>query len=353
QGIYGEITPAQQRATQHIFDNGQHLLNLINDILDLARIGAGQVDLKLGPVLVDDVCVEAIDLIGPMMKAKSQRFSYTRAAGALIIEADVLRLRQILINLLSNAVKFTPEGGELGLEVASEIASGVVRFIVWDRGIGIAPAQQALLFQPFVQLDNRLAREQAGTGLGLALVRQLITLHGGSIELRSAPGQGSTFTVSLPQRTRSATSELLAAWPSPEPAASPASAERALILMAEDDLSVATLMLDYLGAQGYRTAHVSHGDEVLPKIRSLRPQLALIDIQLPGMSGLEIIARLRAELSPSLARTPIIAVTALAMAGDRERCLAAGADDYLSKPVRLDDLSTLVSRTLATRRISS
>ncbi|NTV62143.1 MAG: PAS domain-containing protein, partial [Oscillochloris sp.] len=349
QGIYGEINSAQQRAIQHIFDNGQHLLSLINDILDLARIGAGQVDLKLGPVIVDDVCVEAINLIGPMMKAKAQRFTYTRPAVGLTIEADVLRLRQILINLLSNAVKFTPEGGELGMEITLDSASQLVRFTVWDHGIGIAPAQQAFLFQPFVQLDNRLAREQTGTGLGLALVRQLTTLHGGSIELQSTLGAGSTFTVALPQHNRAVAEDMIT-WATANAPTSALAVDRGLILLAEDDSSVAALLHDYLQAQGYATMHVNHGDEVLPRLRSSPPQLILIDIQLPGMSGLEIIARLRADANQNLARTPIIAVTALAMIGDRERCLAAGANDYLSKPIRLDELGVMITRVLTTHQ---
>ncbi|NNJ11684.1 PAS domain-containing protein [Chloroflexales bacterium ZM16-3] len=346
QGIYGDLTVSQTRAVQQIFDSGQHLLSLINDILDLARIGAGQVELKLGPVIVENVCAEATDLIRPMLSAKGQRFSYTRPPAGLQIEADVLRLRQILINLLSNAVKFTPEGGELGLDVALDPESGVVRFTVWDHGIGIAPAQQPLLFQPFMQLDNRLAREQTGTGLGLALVRQLTVLHGGLIDLRSAPGEGSAFTISLPQRAHIASAVPAVVWPSAQNPAGQTAAARRRILLAEDDRSVATLMIDYLHAQGYEPAHVSHGDEVLARVCDMRPQLALIDIQLPGMNGLEIIARLRANPDQSLARTPIIAVTALAMVGDRERCMAAGANEYLSKPIRLDMLGAMISRML-------
>jgi signal transduction histidine kinase/CheY-like chemotaxis protein len=349
QGIYGSLSAAQQTAARHIFDNGQHLLSLINDILDLARIGAGQIDLKLGPVSVDDVCAEVIDLIGPMAAGKTQRFSYAHPPVGLIINADVLRLRQILINLLSNAVKFTPESGEFGLAVEIDDAAGEVRFVVWDRGIGIAPAHQPLLFQPFVQLDNRLSRTQPGTGLGLALVRQLAVLHGGSVKLRSALGEGSTFTVSLPQRQHHDAYEL----PARQVALSLPSEGQALILLAEDDPSVSALLRDYLGTQGYALVHIDHGDSVLALLRNIRPQLALIDIQLPGTSGLEIIARLRADLDQQLARTPVIAVTALAMVGDRERCFAAGADDYLSKPIRLDELGAAVARALNEQRKTS
>jgi CheY-like chemotaxis protein len=130
----------------------------------------------------------------------------------------------------------------------------------------------------------------------------------------------------------------------------PAPEGQALILLAEDDRSVSSLLRDYLSARGYAVVHVDHGDQVLPLLRNIRPQLALIDIQLPGMSGLEIISRLRADPDLQLSRTPVIAVTALAMVGDRERCFAAGADDYLSKPIRLDELGATVARTLSERR---
>ena len=344
QGIYGNLSAAQQTATQHIFDNGQHLLNLINDILDLARIGAGQIELKLGPVSVGDVCAEVIHLIRPMIESKGQHFSYTQPPVGLIIEADVLRLRQILINLLSNAVKFTPDGGEFGLIVESDTKSDEICFMVWDHGIGIAPAHQPLLFQPFVQLDSRLARTQPGTGLGLSLVRQLTTLHDGSVHLDSVLGEGCTFTVRLPLRQRQDLYKL-PTWQVP---IIPATEGRPLILLAEDDCSVSVLLQDYLSAQGYVLTHIDHGDNVLPLLHDIRPHLALIDIHLPGTSGLEIIAQLRAHPDPYLARTPVIAVTALAMLGDRERCLAAGANDYLSKPIRLDELNMTIARILST-----
>ncbi len=349
QGLYGDLSTTQHRSVQHIFDNGQHLLKLINDILDLARIGAGQVDLKLGPVLVDEACREVIDLLSTLFHSKRQHFHYAPPDTKLSIEADILRLRQILINLLSNANKFTPEGGELGLEIGYEPWRREVSFSVWDHGIGIAPSQQSMLFQPFVQLDSRLARDQPGTGLGLALVRQLVTLHGGRIEVESHLHHGSRFTVILPQQsplpmieTKTVASE--------EPADSVVgqTPKAVHILLAEDDPSVADLLLEYLGYRGYTTSYVAKGDAVIEQIQTLHPHLLLIDIQMPGMSGLDVIARLRADPDPEMARIPIIAITALAMAGDRERCLAAGADDYLSKPVRLETLGATIHRVLTT-----
>ncbi|WP_129627844.1 PAS domain-containing hybrid sensor histidine kinase/response regulator [Candidatus Oscillochloris fontis] len=349
QGLYGDLVEAQQRAVQHIFDNGQHLLRLINDILDLARIGSGQVDLKLGPVFVDDACCEIIDLLSALFQGKKQQFTYTPPEAGLSIEADILRLRQILINLLANASKFTPEGGKLGLEVHYELWRKEVHFCIWDHGIGIAPNQQYMLFQPFVQLDNRLARDQPGTGLGLALVRQLVTLHGGRIEVESRLGEGSRFSVILPQHTPHALIEAIPTHVEEASRASITEPNRTIhILLAEDDPSVADLLLEYLAYQGYSTSYVAKGNEVVENLHTLRPHLLLIDIQMPGMSGLDVIARLRSDPDPEIAQIPIIAITALAMAGDRERCLAAGADDYLSKPVRLENLGSTLRRVLHT-----
>ncbi|EFO79289.1 two-component hybrid sensor and regulator [Oscillochloris trichoides DG-6] len=349
QGLYGALGDAQQRAVQHVFDNGQHLLQLINDILDLARIGAGHVDLKLGPVLVDDACGEVIDLLNGLFQSKKQQFTYTACEAGLSIEADILRVRQILINLLSNASKFTPRGGALGLEIHYDAQRKEVQFCIWDHGIGIAANQQNMLFQPFVQLDDRLARDQPGTGLGLALVRQLVTLHGGRIEVESRVGEGSRFRVFLPQHSPLPILETLSSHTGTPPSHSPPTPNTAIhILLAEDEASVADLLLEYLGYQGYSTNYVGRGNEVIESVHHLRPHLLLIDIQMPGMSGLDVIAHLRADPDPEIAQIPIIALTALAMAGDRERCLAAGADDYLSKPVRLEQLGATIRRVLNT-----
>jgi CheY-like chemotaxis protein len=231
---------------------------------------------------------------------------------------------------------------------------GAVHFTVWDTGIGIAPEDRERLFQPFVQLDSRLARQYPGTGLGLALVRRLVDLHGGSISVESEPGKGSRFTVSLPWQSGDPAGKAETAGSvTPDRITKPArqgrdiamsnpesEAERPLILMAEDNESSIRIVSDYLYAKGYRVVIAGNGSEAIDLVQKERPEVILMDIQMPGMDGLEATRRIRAEAG--LSEIPIIALTALAMRGDRERCLAAGTNDYMSKPISLKKLFEMI-----------
>ena len=199
-GVYGPLTEKQNRSLQAIYESGQHLLDLITDILDLAKLEAGKVELQLAPVGVDEVCQASLQFVGQLAQKKKLRLTLTVDQQVDTVWADARRLKQMLVNLLSNAVKFTPEGGALGLEVAGDAARQLVYFTVWDTGIGIAPENMSQLFKPFVQLDSRLAREYPGTGLGLSLVLDMAELHGGSVAVESegVPNKGSRFTITLP-----------------------------------------------------------------------------------------------------------------------------------------------------------
>jgi CheY-like chemotaxis protein/anti-sigma regulatory factor (Ser/Thr protein kinase) len=281
-------------------------------------------------------------------------------------------LKQILVNLLSNAVKFTLEGGEIGLEVVGNAGQGAVHFTVWDSGIGIASADLEHLFQPFVQLDSNITRKYPGTGLGLALVHRLVDLHGGGVSVESEPGKGSRFIVSLPWQASEPTESAETVEPAkPSPAGSlngqiikfasqdlvtaasnrelegarpltsaAFQAERPLILLAEDNESSLRIVSDYLSAKSYRVVVARNGSEAIELARQERPEVILMDIQMPDMDGLEAMRRIRAEAE--LSKIPIIAVTALAMRGDREKCLAAGANDYMSKPCSLKKLVEMI-----------
>jgi CheY-like chemotaxis protein/anti-sigma regulatory factor (Ser/Thr protein kinase) len=266
--------------------------------------------------------------------------------------ADVRRLKQILINLLANAVKFTPVGGSVGLEVQGDPDQQRVHFIVWDTGIGIAEADIEQLFQPFVQVDSRLARAYEGTGLGLALVARMTKLLGGGVTVSSTVGQGSRFTISLPWQAsgeaiaRDGVSPARVMQEAPRGVATAAQwtpSRSALILLAEDNAANSGMVAEYLEIHGYQVVVAYSGAEAVQHAHADRPDVILMDIQMPGMDGLEAMKHIRAQGSA----TPIIALTALAMPGDQERCLAAGAQAYLTKPVSLQNLREVILSLLA------
>lgn len=345
-GVYGPLNERQVKSVRTIEDSGRHLLDLINDILDVAKIEASQEELELAPVSIEAICEASLGLIKQNALKKQLKVSSTLDSAVTVLWADERRLKQILVNLLTNAVKFTPEGGSVGLEVAGDAERGAVHFAVWDTGIGIAAEDMERLFQPFVQLDSRLSREHTGTGLGLSLVQRLTEMHGGGVSVESEVGRGSRFTVSLPwqetDQARKAKEEGPQDTEPREEPATPGSQQSAVILLAEDTESSIHTVFDYLQSKGYRVIVARNGNETVDLARSESPDLILMDIQMPGMDGLEATRRIRAGAEPAVASVPIIALTALAMPGDRERCLEAGANEYLSKPVSLRQLVNVI-----------
>jgi signal transduction histidine kinase/ActR/RegA family two-component response regulator len=356
-GLYGTMNPKQLRAITQIHESGHHLLSLINDILDLSKVEVGTLELSVTPIEVKDICQASLRFIKQMAMHQQVDVSYLYGSDMDTIHADGRRLKQILINLLTNAVKFTPEGGQVRLEVTSDPFKEIMHFTVTDTGIGIAAEDMPRLFKPFVQIDSSLSRKYEGTGLGLSMVARLTELHGGEISVESEPGQGSRFTVSLPIRDRHfsgpdggqplpdnellfASSRGLAqnAASVPETTLENLRAVTVVptILLAEDDKTGAIVISDYLTAKNYKVVVARNGGTAIETARRLHPDLILMDIQMPGMDGLEAIRQLRAD--NRFDAIPIIALTALAMAGDRERCLQAGANDYISKPVKLSEL---------------
>jgi signal transduction histidine kinase len=195
---FGPLNDRQRQSLQHIATSGQRLLVLINDILDLAAIGAGKITLQLEPAALTPICQASMNQVTAHAQQKRLSITMTIDPALPLLTVDARRLQQVLVNLLSNAVKFTPEGGAIGLVVAADAARQFVELTVWDTGIGIAVDQIDHLFQPFLQLDGRRARQYEGTGLGLALVARLVELHGGSVGVTSEVGRGSRFTISLP-----------------------------------------------------------------------------------------------------------------------------------------------------------
>lgn len=352
--IYGPLNERQQRYVRTIEESGQHLLHLINDILDLSKIEAGKTTLQVTPFPVAEVCRESVKLIQQIASEKHIAVALTVSDERMILNADKRRLKQILVNLLSNAVKFTPRGGQIGLDVVGDRALRVMRLTVWDTGIGIAPEDGPRLFRPFIQLDSSLSRQHEGTGLGLALVYRLTRMHGGSISLESTVNQGSRFTVSLPWALPDATmlnpdggtgGEALPSGGLIGRTESVVTMPPVVVLLAEDNDSNIDTFTGYLTAAYYDVVVVRDGRETLGCARETRPDVILMDIHLPGMDGMEAIRRIRAD--ELLHSVPIIAVTALMMPGDRERCLHAGANAYLSKPISLEELTQAINIQLS------
>jgi PAS domain S-box-containing protein len=340
----GNLNEKQQRYLGMINESGNHLLSLINDILDLAKIESGQIVLNINEVNVQEVCQASIRMVNELAHKKNQQVNLD-VDEIEAFWADERRLKQILVNLLSNAVKFTPENGKLGLEVQGDQKEKRVLFTVWDNGIGIAESDLTRLFRPFVQLDSSLSREATGTGLGLALVAQMTRLHGGSVAVESQPSEGSRFTVILPWEPALATDATLRLKSTGKfRAIKPEAKDRPTILLIEDTKEVTMMITDYLEMAGYKVITAPDGITGIEQAQRNHPALILMDIQMPNIDGLEATRRLRAD--PAFRTVPIIALTALAMRGDRERCLAAGATDYLAKPVSLKKLVQMIEEYL-------
>jgi signal transduction histidine kinase len=357
EGTYGTLTDKQTRSIQTIRESGRHLLALINDILDISKSVADKLEIDVGPVSAVSLCQAALRLVSQEAEKKAI-IVYSEFDEAVdLLVADERRLKQILVNLLANAVKFTAEGGEIGLQVAGDSDNQMVHFTVWDTGVGIAEDQMADLFEPFVQLDNQLA-DQSGTGLGLVLALRLVELHAGKLSVKSEPGVGSRFVVSLPwmipteaELLRTPVFELeplppaFKEKPRPLPASNNThSLNGPVILLAEDNENLIEIYSDYLQSSAYRVLIARDGLEAMALARSGGPDLMLIDVQMPKMTGLEVMRRLRAE--SRFAAVPIIALTAHVLPEDKERCLQAGANDFISKPSSMSQIVTMIEKYL-------
>lgn len=345
--IAGPLNQKQLKYISTIGESGHHLLYLINDILDLAKIEAGQIKLDINKLDVNRVCQSSLRMVKQLAQKKNLGVFFNIDQDLGLMWADERRLKQMLVNLLSNAVKFTPKNGTIGLDVHGIQDENKVEFSVWDNGIGIDQAEIPRLFQPFVQLDSGLARENTGAGLGLALVAQMARLHGGSVGISSEPASGSRFIIMLPwepalavdtvERLRN-TGQLKL------PNQTGNSPHRKTILLVEDTEEVTTMLKEYLEAAGYDVCIAHDGAEGITQANLTRPDLILMDIQMSHMDGFETTKRLRGNAK--FKNTPIIALTALTMPHDRERYIAAGMDEYISKPVDLKVLSKMLEQFL-------
>lgn len=342
--VAGPLNEKQQKYLSTINESGHHLLALINDILDLAKIEAGQITLDINKVDVNSVCQASLRMIKQLAQKKHQEVLFEIDEDLGLMWADERRLKQMIVNLLSNAVKFTPELGRIGLEVRGERSANKVVITVWDTGIGIREQDLERLFRPFVQLDSGLAREATGTGLGLALVAQMARLHGGSVHAISHPGEGSRFIIQLPWEPAMAGDMASHLRNTGKFRAVDPNGTRPTILLIEDTREVVMMLVDYLEMAGYKMVTAQDGIDGLAQAKLTHPDLILMDIQMPRMDGFEATQRLRSD--PEFRDIPIIALTALAMPNDRQRCLDAGMDEYMSKPVNLKTLTKTIHKLL-------
>lgn len=343
-GVFGELNDRQLKYSLNIEESGSHLLALINDILDLSKMEAGMMKLEMGPVSVSSVCYSSLRMIKQLAHKKNIRVECNIDEKTQSFLGDQRRIKQILVNLLSNAVKFTPAGKEIGLTVTGDAASQAIHFTVWDTGIGISEDNMDLLFKPFVQIDSKLSRQYAGTGLGLSLVSRMVEIHGGGVMVESKLNQGSRFTVSFPWQSSMVIPDKGKPEPLPENIEIPARDTPPLILLAEDNELTINSLVDYLETLGYQIIVARNGYEALERVQDDPPDIILMDIQMPEMDGLTAIRRLRTKY-PEVA-TPVIVISALAMPGDKERCLQAGADVYMSKPLSLNNLVLTIEHYL-------
>jgi len=367
-GVFGELNAKQIRSLSLIETSGRHLLELINDILDVAKIGAGKLELEIGTVSVEHLCKSSLSFVKEIASQKNIQLQLSVQFNIQAIAIDERRMRQVLINLLSNAVKFTPKGGKICLEVKLQEIAAIssapsceqLIFSVIDTGIGISSENINKLFQPFVQIDSSLNRQYTGTGLGLTLVKQIAELHGGSVSVTSQIDKGSCFSISIPYVTSikldksdelaqlSHSYQNLMGKYQPQSVIDDSSEYDSLInpliLLADDNPINIETFSNYLTSRGYRIVVAANGQEAIAMVAAHHPDLVIMDIQMPTVDGISAITEIRRN--PEFQHMPIVAVTALAMLGDRERCLEVGADEYLTKPVNLSHLHSVIKQQL-------
>lgn len=355
-GLGGDLTERQRTWLTDIVGGAHHLLGLINDILDLARIDAGRFTPEWQQTSPRDLAESSARLVAGA--ALPYRISIVPEIAPELpaIQTDPRAARQILVNLLGNAVKFSPESSIVRLNVSAGPAVGTACFEIIDTGVGIPAERLGDIFQPFVQLDGGRERAHGGTGLGLALVARMVEHLGGSIAVESAVGKGSTFRVTLGVPPDVLETARLAgasmgeiAVPVPEvlaPAAPSAIRPGLKILIADDNEANVRIFKSFLESRGCQVQVAHDGQVAVEATMRWEPEVVLMDVQMPRMDGLQATRLIREQAR--FAALPIIAVTAVAMPGDRERCLEAGMTAYLAKPVRLRELQETIAELTPT-----
>jgi CheY-like chemotaxis protein/two-component sensor histidine kinase len=338
------LTPEQRHYLNVAQDSSEHLLHLLNDILDFSKIESGSVELVVKPLEIRQLCNALQESFAPQARDRGLALEVTCDASVpRFLLTDATRLRQICSNLINNALKFTHHGSvscTLWVRQNSQGTGDVLNVVVRDTGQGFAPELSESIFSPFMQGDNTSTRTHGGVGLGLSITRSLVQLLGGDIHAFGKPGEGATFTVSLPMQWAST-------HPSPQTLEMPkpnAHQQALHILVAEDNAVNQQVMQMMLHKLGHSTVVVSNGVQALEQLRLAHFDLVLLDVMMPTLDGLQVLAQWRAHERGLPRHTPIVMVTAHAMLGDEEKMLAAGADGYVSKPVDLKALSAVISK---------
>jgi signal transduction histidine kinase/ActR/RegA family two-component response regulator len=339
----GELNQQQADFLSDIHESGEHLLRLINDILDLSKIEAGKMEVHLQPLPLPKAIGEAVAMLHPQASQKHLRLEVDCSRGVTVGELDPGMFRQVLVNLLSNAVKFTPDGGRVEVIARREGADLVVQ--VADTGIGMRPEDTQKIFDEFFQVDGSYARNYGGTGLGLALVRRMVRMQGGEISVASTPDAGSRFTCRFWDCMRDEAPRVSPARPPRE--APVAGGDGRTLLVVEDNPINRKLARNVLRSRGYRVLEAATGEDGLSMLERESVDLVLMDIQLPGMDGLEITRRLKAD--PRTAGIPVVALTAHAQENDEARAREAGCEGYITKPIRLAQFPAQVEAYLPER----
>jgi len=315
----------------------KHMVRLIDDLMEISRINSGKIVLRRGPADLASVVSQAVDATRPALDAAHHYLDVTLPAAPVVLDVDATRTVQILANLLTNAIKYTPEGGRITITAAAD--AGLVSIAVQDNGIGIPEADLDRIFDMFGQVAASHGYAQGGLGIGLALVRSLVEMHGGRITVTS-PGlnAGATFTVWLPAYCQHLP---VGSAPAAE-AGSAAAAHRLSILIADDNEDAADLLSTLLQLDGHATYVVHDGVDAVKSIAAILPDLALIDIGMPGLNGYEVAQRIRNM--PDTRHVMLAALTGWGGAADRQRAREAGFDSHLTKPVVLEDIQRLIQR---------
>ena len=324
-----QFTPKQKRFIGHIQQGARHLLELINDILDLSKIEAGHLELKYEEFNVSAAAAEVLATVRPIAVAKNIEMTSTFPEG-LSLDGDRLRFKQVMYNLLSNAIKFTATGGRVS--IACSESGGLAEFCVADNGIGIPAEEHEAIFSSFHQVGTTTKGVREGTGLGLAITKRLVEQHGGRIWVQSEPGKGSSFYFTLPLKAEE-----------PDYGVSGKLGDAPLVLVVEDEGAAQELLLSHLEEAGYRAVTVGTGAEAVRAARDIHPDVITMDVLLPGKNGWQVLEELKQ--SPATASIPVIIVSVVE---ERKKGLSIGAADYLVKPVSKENLLEAIRRVMAT-----